>query len=195
MELMKKTIGMMILIAVLVLAACTPAAAEMEKEMPVAEEAAMEEEMKDDEMAADEMKDDDVATDEMDKDDMAEEAPMADAEAPVTEMEMEVPESGYVEIDALEAQALMESTPNLVIIDVSPVYDQGHLPGAISIPISQLQGRLSELDPAQPHLVYCHGDGPAIAGAELLVANGFGSVYRLLGNYAGWVNAGLPVEK
>lgn len=182
---MKKTIWVLGLVAVLVLAACTPAPMEMEKEEAsmeeaVVEEAAMEEEMQEDEMAADEM---------------AEEAPMADVEAPVTEMEMEEPESGYVEIDALEAQALMESTPNLVIIDVSPVYDQGHLPGAISIPLSQLEGRLSELDPAQPHLVYCHGDGPAIAGAELLVANGFSPVYRLLGNYAGWVNAGLPVEK
>ena len=176
---MKKTIGMMILAGVLVLAACTPAPAAMEKEMPAAEAAVMEEEMPKEEMPAAEM----------------EEAPMADADAPVTEMEIEVPESGYIEIDALAAQALMESTPNLVIIDVSPSYAAGHLPGAISIPLSELQGRLGELDPANPHLVYCHGDGPAIAGAELLVANGFSPVYRLLGNYSGWVAAGLPVEK
>ena len=176
---MKKTIGMMILAGVLVLAACTPAPAAMEKEMPVADTAVMEEEMPKEEMPAAEI----------------EEAPMADADAPVTEMEIEVPESGYIEIDALAAQALMESTPNLVIIDVSPSYDAGHLPGAISIPLSELQGRLGELDPANPHLVYCHGDGPAIAGAELLVANGFSPVYRLLGNYSGWVAAGLPVEK
>jgi rhodanese-related sulfurtransferase len=172
--MMKKTIGMMVLIGVLVLAACTPAPAVMEEEMPAVEEAVMEEEMPAEEM---------------------EEAPMAEADAPVTDMEMEVNESGYIEIDALAAQALMESTPNLVIIDVSPSYAAGHLPSAISIPLSQLEGRLSELDPAQPHLVYCHGDGPAIAGAKLLVANGFSPVYRLLGNYAGWVNAGLPVEK
>ncbi len=173
---MKKTIGMMVLMGVLVLAACTPAPVEMEKDMPAVEEAAMEAEMPA-------------------EGEMAEEAPMADADAPVTEMEMEVPESGYIEIDALAAQALMESTPNLVIIDVSPSYAAGHLPGAISIPLSELQGRLGELDPANSHLVYCHGDGPAIAGAELLVANGFSPVYRLLGNYSGWVNAGLPVEK
>ena len=169
----------MILAGVLVLAACTPAPAAMEKEMPAADTAVMEEEMPKEEMPAAEM----------------EEAPMADADAPVTEMEIEVPESGYIEIDALAAQALMESTPNLVIIDVSPSYAAGHLPGAISIPLSELQGRLGELDPANPHLVYCHGDGPAIAGAELLVANGFSPVYRLLGNYSGWVAAGLPVEK
>ena len=173
---MKKTIGMMVLMGVLVLAACTPAPVEMEKDMPAVEEAAMEAEMPA-------------------EGEMAEEAPMADADAPVTEMEMEVPESGYIEIDALAAQALMESTPNLVIIDVSPSYAAGHLPGAISIPLSELQGRLGELDPANSHLVYCHGDGPAIAGAELLVVNGFSPVYRLLGNYSGWVNAGLPVEK
>ena len=182
---MKKAIGMMILVGVLVLAACSPAPAAMEQEMPAVEEAAMEESMPAEEMQEDEMADDT----------MAEEAPMAEADAPVAEMEMEATESGYIEIDALAAQALMESTPNLVIIDVSPSYANGHLPGAISIPLSQLQGRLSELDPANPHLVYCHGDGPAIAGAEMLVANGFSPVYRLLGNYSGWVGAGLPVEK
>lgn len=179
---MKKIIWILGLIAVLALAACTPAPMEKEPEM--------EEAMPAEEAAAEAMPEEEMA-----KDDMAEEAPMGDAEAPVTEMEMEVPESGYVEIDALAAQALMESTPNLVIIDVSPVYDQGHLPGAISIPVGQLEDRLGELDPSQPHLVYCHGDGPAIRAAELLVANGFTSVYRLQGNYAGWVNAGLPVEK
>ncbi|MDX9865187.1 MAG: rhodanese-like domain-containing protein [Anaerolineaceae bacterium] len=175
---MKKTIGIVILMGVLVLAACSPAPAAMEQEMPVVEEAVMEEPM---------------PVEDMQEGEMAEEAPMAEADAPVTEMEM--PQSGYTEIDALAAQALMESTPNLVIIDVSPSYANGHLPGSINIPLSQLQGRLGELDPAQPHLVYCHGDSPAIAGAEMLVANGFSPVYRLLGNYAGWVAAGLPVEK
>ncbi len=48
---MKKTIGMMVLIGVLVLAACTPAPAVMEEEMPAVEEAAMEEEMPAEEMA------------------------------------------------------------------------------------------------------------------------------------------------
>ena len=171
---MKKTIGMMVLIGVLVLAACTSAPAAMEKEMPAAETAVMEEEMPAAEM---------------------EEAPMADADAPMADLAMEANESGYIEIDALAAQALMESTPNLVIIDVSTAYAAGHLPGALNFPLSELQGRLGELDPANPYLVYCHGDGPAIAGAELLVANGFSPVYRLLGNYSGWVAAGLPVEK
>ena len=154
--------------------------------MPAVEEAVMEEPMPAEEMQEDEMADEA----------MPEEAPMAEADAPVTEMEMEVPESGYIEIDALAAQALMESTPESGDHRcITVVCCQGHLPGAISIPLSQLQGRLGELDPANPHLVYCHGDGPAIAGAELLVANGFSPVYRLLGNYSGWVNAGLPVEK
>ena len=174
--MMKKTIGMMFLMGVLVLAACSPAPAEMEQDMPAVEEAVMEAEMPV-------------------EDEMAEEAPMAEADAPVTEMEMEVTESGYIEIDALAAQALMESTPNLVIIDVSTAYANGHLPGAINIPLTELSGRLSELDPANPHLVYCHGDAPAIAGAEILAANGFSPVYRLEGNYSGWVAAGLPVEK
>lgn len=177
---MKKAIGIMILMGVLVLSACSPAPAAMEEEMPAAEQAAMEEVMPKEEMADDAM---------------AEEAPMAEADAPVTDMAMEATEAGYIEIDALAAQALIESTPNLVIIDVSTAYANGHLPGAINIPLTELTGRLGEMDPAAPYLVYCHGDGPAISGSEILVENGFAPVYRLLGNYGGWVDAGLPVEK
>lgn len=122
-------------------------------------------------------------------------APLAPVDSQVTELAPEPLETGYVELSVQEAQDLMAVTPDLVIVDVSPAYAAGHLPGAISLPLSQLEGRLNELDPSRPHLVYCHGDGPAIQGAEILVNNGFLTVYRLLGNYQGWVEAGLPVEQ
>lgn len=124
-----------------------------------------------------------------------EEPQMPSASGDVVDLEAEAPASGYIEVEPLEAQKLMEETPNLVIIDVSPSYDNGHLPGAVSIPLSELPSRLGELDPANPHLVYCHSDTASIRGAEILVENGFSPVYRLEGNYSGWVDAGLPVEK
>ena len=126
---------------------------------------------------------------------MQEEPSMPSASGEVVDLEAEMPESGFIEIEPLEAQKLIEEMPDLVIIDVSPAYNQGHLPGAISIPLADLPLRLGELDSTKPHLVYCHGDAPAIRGAEILVENGFSPVYRLLGNYSGWVEAGVPVEK
>jgi len=43
--------------------------------------------------------------------------------------------------------------------------------------------------------VYCHGDGPSIAGAQKLIDAGFKYVYRLEGNYGAWVDAGYEIEK
>jgi rhodanese-related sulfurtransferase len=101
----------------------------------------------------------------------------------------------FTDISAVQAKDLIATEKDLVIIDVSPYYDQGHLPGAISIPLAMLDTKIPSLDKTKTFLVYCHGDAPSIAGAQKLVDAGFPKVYRLAGNYAAWVNAGYPVEK
>ena len=37
----------------------------------------------------------------------------------------------YTDLSPAEAKALIDNTPDLIIIDVSPHYDAGHLPGAV----------------------------------------------------------------
>ena len=101
---------------------------------------------------------------------------------------------GYVDLTPAEAKDLMETEKDLVIIDVSPYYGRGHLPGAISIPLSMLDEKIPSLDRKKTYLVYCHADGPSISGARKLVSAGFPNVYRLAGNYAAWTAAGYPVE-
>lgn len=107
-----------------------------------------------------------------------------------------VEQEGYVDVSPQEAKALIEETPDLVIIDVSPKYAEGHLPGAINYYLGD--GSLDEaipiLDKTKPYLVYCHVDSVAIAGAKKLVEAGVSEVYRLEGNYAAWVAAGYEVE-
>lgn len=105
-------------------------------------------------------------------------------------------ESGYVDVTAAEAKELIDTTPDLVIIDVSPNYDQGHIPGAVNYYVGDgsLDDAISSLDPTVPYLVYCHVDSAAITGAQKLVDAGFETVYRLEGNYQAWVDAGYDIE-
>ncbi len=104
--------------------------------------------------------------------------------------------SGYTDLSAVEAKELIDGNEDLIIIDVSPDYDEGHLPGALSYPLGDgsFDDVLPDLDPAETYLIYCHADDPAITAAVKLVDEGFEMVYRLEGNYQAWVDAGYDIE-
>jgi len=103
---------------------------------------------------------------------------------------------GYVDVTAAAAKDLIDSKPDLIIIDVSPNYDNGHIPGAINYYIGDgsLDAAIPSLDKNKEYLVYCHVDSASISGAEKLIDAGFTTVYRLEGNYQAWVDAGYPIE-
>ncbi len=106
-------------------------------------------------------------------------------------------ENTYTDVSPEEAKNLIDENADLIIIDVSPNYDDDHLPGAINYYVGDgsLDEAIPSLDKSKPYLVYCHVDSAAISGAEALIDAGFETVYRLEGNYDGWVDAGYPVEK
>ena len=119
----------------------------------------------------------------------------ADADAEVSEEKMG--SKTYMDVTPAEAQQLIADNPELIIIDVSPHYAEGHLPGAVSYYLGDgsLDRAIPTLDRSATYLVYCHVDSVAIAGAQKLIDAGFENVYRLQGNYAAWVDAGYPVER
>ena len=104
---------------------------------------------------------------------------------------------GYIDVTPAEAQDLIVQNPHLIIIDVSPAYDEGHLPGAVNYYLGDgsLDEAIPTLDKTKTYLVYCHVDSVAIQGAQKLIDAGFENVYRLEGNFSGWVDAGYPVEQ
>ena len=131
-----------------------------------------------------------------------------DTEAPdVDETDTDAPESEdtdapeneettyeYTDVSAAEAKQLIDDNSDIVIIDVSPHYDKGHLPGAVSYyPLSELDEAIPTLDTEATYLVYCHVDGPSISGAQALADAGL-TVYRLESHYSGWQDAGYDVE-
>ncbi len=61
--------------------------------------------------------------------------------------------------------------------------------------LRKLEALLIVADKDKMYLVYCHGDRPSIAAATKLKEAGFKHVYRLVGNYQAWVDAGYAVEK
>ena len=87
--------------------------------------------------------------------------------------------------------------PGLVILDVRPAleYTQGHIAGARSIPIGELESRLHELPHDQEIVAYCRGAYCVFAdeAVELLMSHGY-HARRMRQGYPDWKIADLPTE-
>lgn len=87
---------------------------------------------------------------------------------------------------------------DVTVLDVRPVaeYQAGHLPGARSIPIGELETRLGELGPDQEVIAYCRGPYCVYAdeAVELLSTHGY-RARRFTHGFPDWQVAGLPVER
>lgn len=84
---------------------------------------------------------------------------------------------------------------SVVILDLRPreEYEAGHIPGAISIPLEELEKRIAELPRDVEFVAYCRGPYCVLApqALELLRRHGY-RARRLEDGYPEWRLAGLP---
>jgi phage shock protein E len=101
---------------------------------------------------------------------------------------------GYKTISVSDASAMIQSSPNLLVVDVRTPqeYAQGHLKGAINIPLSDLPLHIGGLDRNRPILVYCRTGYRSAQASVILVKAGFTQVYNMEGGITAWINAGYP---
>ena len=104
--------------------------------------------------------------------------------------------SGVWEIDPM---ALLEHGANakVQILDVreAPEFIDklGHLPDAKLVPLSELNGRLEELDKTRPVVAVCRSGARSAQACVLLTKAGFPQVANLAGGMLRWKIEGLPV--
>ena len=105
----------------------------------------------------------------------------------------------FVDVAPATPKSKIEASDFMAIFDVSPLFSQGHIPGAINANAgaggTALADLIDGMDKMKSYLVYCHGDAPAMAGAQLMEDAGFNMVYRLEGNFGAWTAAGYDIEK
>ncbi|MBI1425433.1 MAG: metalloregulator ArsR/SmtB family transcription factor [Gammaproteobacteria bacterium] len=95
-------------------------------------------------------------------------------------------------------QLLQRARDGLVtVLDVRPPeeYAAGHLPGAINIPVKELEKRLKELDPKLEVVAYCRGPHCVLAYDAVAKLRKEGiNARRLDGGLPEWRLEGFPVE-
>jgi rhodanese-related sulfurtransferase/DNA-binding transcriptional ArsR family regulator len=91
----------------------------------------------------------------------------------------------------------MAQEGEVTVLDVRPTteFESGHIPGATSVPLEELEQRLSEIPRDQPVVAYCRGPYCVLAvqAVELLRRHGF-SARRMKDGFPEWREDGLPVE-
>lgn len=103
--------------------------------------------------------------------------------------------SSYTNVSVGEAKTMIDSNPSLGVLDVrtQSEYDSGHIRNTQHIPLTELGGRLDELNVNDEFLVYCASGGRSASASQLLVDNGFLHIYNMLGGITAWISAGYPV--
>lgn len=119
---------------------------------------------------------------------------LADLERLVREHFGDRSDAEPVEMDELVKRA---RSADVVILDTRPAieYAAGHIAGAISVPVDDLQRRLRQLPKSKEYVAYCRGPYCVYAdrAVEILRAHGR-RARRLVEGLPEWRAAGLPVE-
>jgi rhodanese-related sulfurtransferase len=92
-----------------------------------------------------------------------------------------------------ELKKKLDSNKKPIVVDVrdaSEIAESGAIPGAIHIPIRQLEKRTSELPKDAELVCYCGGGGRASRAAETLANAGYKAVYFC--GHRDWKKEGLP---
>ena len=94
-------------------------------------------------------------------------------------------EAVYVNITAQEAKQIMDAETGYIILDVrtEEEYDQGHIPGAVLIPDTQINAEAEKVltDKDQLILVYCRSGRRSKLAAEALVELGYTNIQEFGG--------------
>ncbi|RMF62024.1 MAG: rhodanese-like domain-containing protein [Calditrichaeota bacterium] len=105
------------------------------------------------------------------------------------------------QIISVDSAATLLNAPDVTFIDVrsKDEYAIDHVPGAISIPLTEYFKNptlLNSLEPNHMYIVYCFDPG-CVEGEQLsreLSTRGLNKVYYLVEGFSKWIEYGLPVE-
>ena len=87
-----------------------------------------------------------------------------------------------------------DRSPQLIDVRSRAEWLKGHLPGAVSAPLLDLNSILQSIDLSKPSLVYCREGFRATTAASILLRESSGEIGIFIDGVEGWSAAGLALE-
>jgi rhodanese-related sulfurtransferase len=103
------------------------------------------------------------------------------------------PKQGYSEITVAD---LKNADQNITVLDVrTPAeFAEGHVPGAVLIPLQELEARIKEVPDGAINVI-CRSGNRSKTASDILLKNGRTDVRNVLGGTLAWASAGYPLER
>ncbi len=86
---------------------------------------------------------------------------------------------------------------DVVILDVREdwEYQEGHIPGAVLIPLGTIPNRLDEIPRDKTVIAVCRSGNRSSQATQFLRSQGFDNVHNMTGGMIDWTKAGYETER
>ena len=101
-------------------------------------------------------------------------------------------------INVHELKSRYDTSPDVCLIDVreDDEWQEMRIPRAVHIPKDMIADCMGKMvpDKTNPIYLHCRGGVRSLYAAQVLLEQGYQSVYSIDGGLVEWANAGYPVE-
>ncbi len=82
----------------------------------------------------------------------------------------------------------LDQKKGMMLLDVrtDKEYEQGHIPGAVHVPLADIGDRVKKLKKDKELVVYCRSGTQSIWAIKRLMGMGYTNLYNLKGGYSAW---------
>jgi len=111
---------------------------------------------------------------------------------------VEYASAAYREVNAAEAAAFIANREPLILdVRTAGEFAEGHIKGAVVVPVQVLQQRVAELADHKddPVFVYCRSGNRSTVAAKVLIDAGFKQIVNLRHGVKDWSRAGQPLVR
>ena len=108
-----------------------------------------------------------------------------------------LPIASVPQVTVHELAELRDDHPDLVVVDVRDPFewDEGHIEGAMHVPMAEVVRRLNEIPADRPKAAVCAGGLRSSLAISALERAGLTGWYNVTGGMTAWVRGGFPTVK